>query len=245
MNIGGSSPRGGWGAARLFLPVVIAGMLGACTASSPAALSTRSQRSSTSPRAEPSLVAHPDPHAGFAIWPEDTPEAAARAAVGLESGADPWRVDAVTTAAEFARQKLEWPQPATGAVRDEGYGSFAVEVAREKGGPSVSIRLAKLIADRWWSVTYVQGSPPEDYSTTVRGARIELGFDDEGAASMDVEVRYGDRGLSKTLTAAGLTANLGFAPATTGHFLILYRDGTGQVFSAFGSTLPAGRFAAS
>ena len=229
----------------LLLSLLLAGVLVSCTSSStPGARTSPSARPPEAPSALPSVVASVSPHEGFAIWPEDTPQAAARTAVGLEQGDDPWRTDASETAVEFSQRVLEWPHPSTGAVKDLGYGSFAVEVTRESGGPSVSVRVAKLIADRWWSVTYVQGDPPEGYTATVRGSKVELGFDDDGAASMDVRVGYGGQGVSRTVTRPGLKADLGFEPTTTGHFLVLYRNEHGEVFSAFGTKLPAGDFAA-
>ncbi|MEA2517646.1 MAG: hypothetical protein QOG16_1484 [Actinomycetota bacterium] len=44
--------------------------------------------------------------------------------------------------------------------------------------------------------------------------------------------------------STGAAFTLDFEPSGTGHFLVLLRDPNGEVFSAFGSALPEGNFAA-
>ncbi|HXF71445.1 MAG TPA: hypothetical protein VNO79_02395 [Actinomycetota bacterium] len=187
----------------------------------------------------------PAPAAAFAIWPEETPEEAGTAAERLAAGADPWRGDPVETALAFAREVLGWEEPVVGTVEEQAAGLTLVEVRRGPGGPAVSVRVAQLVGDRWWSVYNVWGTPEHDPTVSVRDGLFELGFDPEGAASATVVVEYGDLRLEREVRREGLVRfDLGGSPRVPGYFLVLLRDGGGAVFDAVSSPLPAGDFAA-
>ncbi len=216
------------------------------------ALSACTSRPAPAPRASPSgttsatTAATASTDEAFAIWPEDTPAAAAAAAVRLARGEDPWRSDPAETALAFADRVLGWRGAAARPPRDLGGGLLDVRVAREAGGPSVDVRVARLVFGRWWSVFGVHGSAEYDPSMEVRGRWAVVGLRDERAASEIVTIGYGGREVTRTIEGSGVVRiELGFRPDTPGHFLILLKDARGRVFDAFGSPLPAGRFAAS
>ena len=193
----------------------------------------------------PGAPSSPAPAAAFAIWPEETPEEAAAAAERLAAGADPWRGDPVETALAFAREVLGWKEPEVGPVEEQPAGLTLVEVRPGPGGPAVSVRVAKLVQDRWWSVYNAWGTPEHDPTVSVRDGLFELAFDLEDAASATVVVEYGDLRIEREVEREGpLRVDLGDLPRVPGYFLVLLRDDRGAVFDVVSSPLPAGDFAA-
>ncbi len=181
----------------------------------------------------------------FALWPEETPTEAAQAARRLAAGRDPWRGDPVATALAFAREVLGWEAAAAGSAREQPGGLTVVEVSREPGGPSVSVRLSRLVADRWWSVYNAWGSPEHDPSVAVRGSRVTVRFAMEDAASALVVVEFGEVRRSAIVRRPGpVRLDLGAVPAEPGFFLVLLRDRAGRVFDAVSSPLAPGPTAA-
>jgi hypothetical protein len=150
----------------------------------------------------------------------------------------------VRTALAFARTVLGWQDPRPGPVREQPGGLTFVEVRRGEGGPSVSVRLARLVGDRWWSVYNVWGTVEHDPSVVLRGDRLELRFDMEDASSAHVVVEFGDTRLERDTDRGSLVLDLGRPPAEPGYFLILLRDERDRVFDAISTPLPAGAFAA-
>ncbi len=194
------------------------------------------------PRAE---GGSPEPTAAFAVWPEETPQEAAAAAERLAAGTDPWRADPAETALAFARDVLGWADARVGRVEEQPAGLTLMEVLRGPGGPAVSVRVARLVADRWWSVYNVWGTVERDPTVSVRDGRFTIAFDLEDAASATVIVEYGDRRLEREVVREHpVRLDLGSAPQVPGYFLVLLRDGEGRVFDAVSSPLPAGDFAA-
>jgi hypothetical protein len=196
--------------------------------------------------------AHPEPAAGptgtdrdaFALWPEETPAEAAAAAPRLEAGEDPWRADAAETALAFAAAVLGWDRAVAEDVREQPGGLTFVEVRRSPGGPSASVRLARLVADRWWSVYNAWGTVEDDPSVAVRDGRVEISFDMEDAASALVVVEFGTARYERQVDRGTVRFDLGQEPTEPGYFLILLRDDAGRVFDVVSSPLPAGAFAA-
>ena len=180
----------------------------------------------------------------FAIWPEETPSEAASAVPRLQAGEDPWRTDPEETALAFAREVLGWPDPVVGTVQEQPGGLMSVEVLRGPDGPSVSVRLARLLEDRWWSVYNAWGTVEHDPSVAVRHGRLELRFDMEDAASAHVVVEYGDARYERDTDLGRVLIDLGHDPTEPGYFLVLLRDARGRVFDVASSPLPAGAFAA-
>lgn len=181
----------------------------------------------------------------FAVWPEETPAEAATAARRLAGGEDPWRADPVETALAFAREVLGWRTPTAGAPQEQPGGLTLVEVAREPGGPSVSVRLLRLLEGRWWSVYNVWGTPEHDPAVAVRGARVTVRFAMEDAASALVVAEFGELRRTAVVRNGGrVRLDLGVPPAEPGFFLVLLRDAEGRVFDAVSSPLaPAGAVA--
>lgn len=195
-----------------------------------------------------------------AVWPEDTYEQSRDTCVQA-AAIEPWRENAAETAEEFGARVLGWGNAtASLASRDETWSlTFelrkldAVEVSMPRG-PSVFVHLIEVFRD-CWVVTSVQRSTEESErysedqgaSLGVQGRKVQMYFaDQEDSATAVLEVGYGGRATryvwSKGEAFAEFT--LDFEPLGTGHFLILLRDENGEVFSAFGSSLPEGDFAA-
>lgn len=106
-----------------------------------------------------------------------------------------------------------------------------------------------------WFVTGVQRMPEEEAryqeydgaSLGVQGRDVSMYFADfEDAVTATLEVGYGGESTQHVWSKGDEFAEfrLEFGPNDTGHFLVLLRDENGEVFSAFGSPLPAGNFAA-
>jgi hypothetical protein len=190
-----------------------------------------------------------------AIWPEDNIDDA-RAACELEANEpDSWRRNALTTSFQFANRVLEWRQPRVIQL-ELGHGGQKVEIRRserddgeEAEGPAVLVYLTEVAADCWsvFSVSRLpHQEPKDDGSMTVRGRDVSMSFDLDGASSAIFEVGYG--GQKTTYEWRGgeqdVEFQLDFDPKGTGHFLVLMKSSDGEIFSAFGSALPEGDFAA-
>lgn len=187
-----------------------------------------------------------------AIWPEDTAREAndvCNEAQAIEA----WRTDAVRTAEEFGRQVLGW-EPAAVVRRDEGRRvevelrrSFQDEAA-EAASPAVMVYMTEVFENCWsvGSVSRLPDRKPTGISISIRGRDVEVGFDDLGAHSVYFEMGHGSHTSSADgeLADGRITWVLSYKPDQTGHFLFLFRDENGEVFSAAGGPLPAGNFAA-
>lgn len=221
----------------LGLAAVLSVVLGACTGAS----------STTNPASASASVESPGTSSAqrpFAIWPEDTRPEALAAEGDLANGRDPWRKDAEQTARRFAREVMGWKNTDVHDCRDPVNYRDCLIVERQDSGASVIVAMRRLLADRWWSVTWVGEAQDYGFGITVRGSMVTMGFDLHGAASVSVMVGYGEHDVSKTVMTTSTTLDLGFDPNTSGHVLLLFRDRRGEVFSAEGSSLPGGDFVA-
>ncbi|HEY2802748.1 MAG TPA: hypothetical protein VGJ67_02370 [Actinomycetota bacterium] len=176
---------------------------------------------------------------GYAIWPQDTYQAA------VDAPAEAWRDDPNAVAAQFATTVLGWKDA---RIRTLRFGLRTANVEAIESGVEkpldVDLRAAP---SETWSVLNVM--PHGEYlpSVTVHAARASVGLELDGdAVSADVTVGYDGKDHTVTTHQDGTVhVDLGNKPRTSGHFLILARDAHGDVVSATGSTLPAGDFAAS
>jgi hypothetical protein len=185
-----------------------------------------------------------DERKGFAVWPEDTLQAAEASLPRLASGADPWRADPGETALRFARRVLGWTAAVAGTPIERGEGLLAVDVGSGSGRADVEILMARLV-DPWWWVCAVHGSLGHDPVVSVTGSLVRVGVEAAGAARTDVVVGYDGREVRGSIPGSGeVSLRLGSRPATTGHLLVLTRDASGRLIGAFASPLPAGDFAA-
>jgi hypothetical protein len=184
-----------------------------------------------------------------AIWPEDSAEEAAVAVERLVRGEDPWREDAHATALRFAADVLGWNDAAVTDSEPTEDGSFGANVvlAREPGGPTVEVRVHRAVADRWNSVTYLWGFPDEtDHpaSASIQGREVGIGFGFEGGTSAELRLGHGEHELVESAPTPRWQLTLDYDPVQTGSVMVLFRDQDGRVFAGWGTTLPAGDFAA-
>lgn len=190
----------------------------------------------------------------FALWPEDT-AAEAEDRCRRHSGAPQvWSAHRVTTAGRFSEDVLRWEQPLIHYTSTER--EFQkMEIRRSENddgprarGPAVFVYLTEVVPD-CWSVVSVGRLPdrqPTGISISIRNRDVEIGFDDLGADSVYFEMGHGFHTFSADPAPRDgrVTAVLTYEPDQTGHFLFLFRDEDGEVFSATGGPLPAGNFAA-
>jgi hypothetical protein len=222
------------------LLVLLCVAVSACTSSSPPSrragktpIASR-QRSPSGDR--PGGKAFDD---GYAIWPQDTFAAA------IEASAEAWRDDPNAVAAQFASQVLRWSDARIKTIRF-GLRTAHVAVSSPAAPDTLDMEL-RAAPQQTWSVLNVM--PHGEYLPTVavRGRRASIGVEIDGeAVSADVTVGYGGKDRTVTTHRTGtVQIELASKPDTSGHFLILTRNGQGDVLSATGSTLPAGHYAAS
>lgn len=189
-----------------------------------------------------------------AIWPEDTAEEAEQRCRRHSRTPNVWSANRVTTAGRFSADVLMWEEP---LIR---YTPTAKEVQKMEirrsenddgpraRGPAVIVYLTEFVP-RCWSVVSVGRLPddkPTGLSITVRGKDVEIGFDDLGADSIYFEIGHGyyTNSSGPEPPDGRITAHLRYPRGETGHFLLLFKDENGDVFSAAGGPLPAGDFSA-
>jgi hypothetical protein len=230
----------------VLLALVCAGLLPACSSKPKPEPSLASRPPSPAPTVStrPRLAAVARAYAGdgFAIWPEDTYEAAVASSNAPDT--DSWRITAGSTAERFAADVLDWGRVTTKTMHSDA-DTTRISVS-ERGSRETLELLLREEPPGWWSVINVL--PRGEYfpPMTVRGGRASFTVELEGeAVSAEVTLGYGGHERSLRVDLAGkVVIDLGFRPASSGHFLVLYRDGNGRTVSALGTTLPAGDFAA-
>jgi hypothetical protein len=186
------------------------------------------------------------------IWPEDTSEHSAEACTSAAHKTDTWRADPESTVLEFGALVLGWDEPVLTKLEEKGNQGSAYELRPEPSSRAGVIVSAVLIDQGWcWGIGSVsrlpQDQPQEDGSMSVRERDVYMGFDKGEATTALFQVGYGGQKTSHVWRAGDAEAvefRLDFEPRGTGHFLVLLRDENGEVFSAFGSPLPEGDFAA-
>ncbi len=230
-----------WRGARFAVLLSVAAVLVSCTGSSSSPPAVQPTPSSSVP-GSPSSSPRPAGKAfedGYAIWPQDTFQAA------VDAPSEAWRDDPNAVAAEFASKVLGWTDARIKTLR---FGIRTANVEAIEPGVEkpldVDLRAAPLDT---WSVLNVMLHGEYLPSVSVHGARASVGVELDGdAVSADVTVGYDSKDHTVTTHRDGtVNIDLGKKPRTSGHFLILVRDKHGDVVSATGSTLPAGDFAAS
>lgn len=189
-----------------------------------------------------------------ALWPEDTAVEAEQACQEQSDIPNSWRDDALSASSRFANEVLGWSDPRV-IQRELGHGGQSVEIRRsevddgpEADGPAVVVSLNEVATD-CWSVVSVSRPPdnrPTGVSISVRGRDVEIGFDDLGADSVSFEMGHGSYVITSEPEPPDgrITVLLNYPLGKTGHFLLLFKDADGIVFSAAGGPLPAGDFVA-
>jgi hypothetical protein len=187
---------------------------------------------------------HPD----GAVWPET-----AGGTVGVDQPA--WRSDERETALEFARQVLGW-EDAVAPVElsepsEDGHIGGVYGIVRTDHPGQVSVFVAPTLGGRWFGVYHVGFRccvEDQTASVLVDGSTgwATAGPPPPEAVGTVVRFDHGGRIASGTLPLDGDAApfDLGYTPDTTGSVLVLFVDGTGEVVGAWGTSLPAGDFAA-
>jgi hypothetical protein len=200
-----------------------------------------------------------------ALWPEDTYEDAEEACeqaerenedseAGVEDVVS-FRNDPQSVALEFGYQVLGWQEPsiADGPYPAEPKTNYELRREDASSGeiPAAVVIHSVEVLPGCWSVESVsrmpKDQPKDDGSMSVTGRDVQMGFDKEGAISAVFEVGYGGEKTTHVWRKGDpelVAFVLDFEPRGEGHFLVLLRDADGQVFSAFGSALPEGDFAA-
>ena len=231
-----------WRGARFAVLLSAAAVVVSCTGSSPSPSPVRPTPTSSLP-GTPSSSARPGAgkafDEGYAIWPQDTYQAAS------EGPREAWRDDPNAVAAEFATTVLGWKDV---RIRTNRYGVRTAEVEAIQPGADKPLEVdLRAAPSDTWSVLNVM--PHGEYlpSVDVHGSRASISVELDGdAVSADVTVGYDGKDHTVTTHQDGTVhVGLGKKPRTSGHFLILSRDAHRDVVSATGSTLPAGDFAAS
>ncbi|HEX2240932.1 MAG TPA: YncE family protein, partial [Actinomycetota bacterium] len=210
-----------------------------------------------SPEPEPEPSSPPKRRPLLTMWPELTDEQRAQAAERLRAGEDAWRGSAAETALQFTREVIGWVDPRLNAkgtpMRRYSGGSVGVVVFKRVGGasPSAEVVLTKCIDEKWWCVTGV-GDPQRRgrsyLSVSIRGRNVQLAFPDQRAARVVLEMGYGDVPIiTEEMDQAPFSPvefQLPGRPGESGFLMLRWFDARGRVFSAQGTTLPAGDFAA-
>lgn len=203
------------------------------------------QPTTTPPNTSSPMSADPGkPDDAWALWPEDTEEAA------NEAVQDPARANEGdrAVALRFADEVLGWPgatvEPYGGPV---GCGEHAcLTVIREPDGPSLQVLLVAITetASSIYGVGSVDGSEGP-LGLSVQGPSVTAVFELGDAASAEFRIGYGGREATHTYTELSEAPfDMGFEPDASGHYLLTFRDEGGRVFKAVGSALPEGDFAA-
>lgn len=182
------------------------------------------------------------------VWPEDTFE---RAEEGCNE-ASPGERTAPQVVSRFATEVLGWESPiyAPPPTRSDAW-TVRPSAPDTYGGnvsAGVSVWTTEILPG-CWSITSLSRLPdrrPTGVGVSVSGRAVSIGYDPLGATSATIEIGYGgrDRKVFDRAPLDVVEVKLGYDPDTTGHFLVLLRDEAGQVFTAYGSALPAGDFAA-
>jgi streptogramin lyase len=183
---------------------------------------------------------------GFAVWPVDTPEEAAREAQALEDAPEPvFLEDPEDTALTFVRELLSWPEAQVVGVTPLSHTgpAYVFEIVREAGAQPILVEVAQVIGDRWWAVIDA-ATPTFEGVVEVEGTNAVVTFDRHGAAVVEARLGYGASDLIEHIEEArGGATEMRFdlRPFDTslpGHLLVLYRDAGGTVIGAWAAPLP-------
>jgi hypothetical protein len=194
----------------------------------------------TPPTRAPTSPAGPDQ--AWALWPEDTREATNAALPDREGE------EAEQLVRRFAGEVLGWGsaeiEAYDGPIQCREDGCLAVH--REPGGPGVLVQLVA-VSESAFSVFSVGSLEGDDapLGLGVQGDEVSVAFSLDDAAGADFAIGFGNCARSLGYTEdANETFSLGCTPASSGYFLVLFKDAEGHVSRALGSALPEGDFAA-
>lgn len=182
---------------------------------------------------------------GFAVWPEDAPEAGLEA---CESRLDvePWRDDPIATADEFVRTVLDWKQPSDQSqaqVPEDAPRTVFVMSDAEMPGSALGVAVHLRQLRGCWFVAKVQpreGDVAIDYKWVGREGDFALRVAYSGSAPATLEVGWG-RDLYRRSLKKGDTVEIQSPnPERSGHLLVFPERGPSEF--TFGQPLsPAPR----
>jgi hypothetical protein len=162
-----------------------------------------------------------------------------------------WRGSPEATVAHFAVAVLGWQHPVVRSAHSPfavGPGVRVFAVRRTPTSPSIEVRASALVNTSIWSVVSVWGFGKSDHpaSVTVTSDRANISFDYWApATSAELRLQYGPHLISKTSRhAAKWSVPITFTLTSPGAVMILFRDGAGVVFTAWGTPLAAGESSA-
>jgi hypothetical protein len=170
---------------------------------------------------------------GFAVWPEDTPEAGLEA---CESRFDDesWRKDPVTTADRFIRTVLGWRQPSDESQarvpEDAPRTAFVMsdgEMPRSALGIGLHLRQLR----GCWFVAKVQpreGDVAIDYRWEGREGDFALRVTYSGMAPVNLEVGWGDNLHRASLEKGDTVVIPSPHPGRSGHVLVIPERGPSE-----------------
>jgi hypothetical protein len=179
-------------------------------------------------------------------WPEDTFEDAERAC----AEAEPRERTAPQVVSRFATEVLGWDSPIWSQAGSSGRWTITPGGGVAGAGVPAGVQAwTTEVVPGCWSITSASRLPdrrPTGVGVSVRGRLVEIAYDTLGASEVSVEVGYGGR-TREVYDRRGrgfVRVRLQDHPDTTGHFLVLFRNGDGDVFTAHAVPLPAGDFTA-
>lgn len=203
------------------------------------------------PTPSPTATTAPEPAdlaQAFALWPNDTPEAAGAACSAAGSS---WRDDPARVSLRFAAAELGWHRASVGDMEGAAGSTY---VAVDKGNDEIVLSLTGgypggpggYPGNRCYSVTEVRPSSMvargRPIRISIKGVHARVSYSDLGAASIVVTVAHGTSSRSVIVHGGRAGLDLGYVPNRPGYVLILYRDSSGRDFAAAGTSLPAGNF---
>jgi hypothetical protein len=192
-----------------------------------------------------------DPKEGFALWPGDNQESTKE---HCATSGDAVTTDPSSVALEFGAQKLGWGKTIAISLGENGdYRELELrrdpdDDGQEAEGAAVRVWVLEVEPDCWFltSVSRLPDHRPTGVGISVDGREFSIGFDPQGADEVRGEIYHGETGTNLRWVEGETVfeGKLGIRPQTTGHYLLLFLDDHGEVFSATGGALPAGDFSA-
>lgn len=185
---------------------------------------------------------------GFgAVWPEDT---AIQADIGCAEATDNSRRSPTSVALAFATDVLDWSPLSTVSHDDGKVDLFRSSSSGSGDRPDLEVYTDEVFFGCWsvQGVARPDDGRPTGISISVKGHDASIGFAPLGAETVTVELGYGRHLVSKTWNRGTgdplVELRLRRAPTTTGHYLMIMRDASGEVVTATGGPLPPGNFVA-
>ncbi len=173
------------------------------------------------------------PDTFFGLWPENTEETA-DAAVTAEDAAS-WRFDPDLLVREFAEVILGWTDPIVAPA--DGFSLLPhwsiYELRPSPDQAPVTITAAQLAGENGWAITGVRAPILSLRTGFSSGSPVTIGFDRQGAVTVEVIIRLGDEEYSQTTADLDvLEFDIDRSFDAVASYLILFRDEEDRVFSA-------------